>query len=342
MANYIEIKNSTTCTHCGEDTSRAYRLSVYGGYMDVCEECFGHMCECPDCGSFFDETEGEWVGGEFMCANCAGYETPALDPYGHTKGFDFHALTGEDAQGLHLGVELELDGGHSRHFVNALRGMVGDWISCKHDGSLGKLGVELVTQPSTLKYQLEQWEDVLRLAREYNMDSEGNSGLHVHFSRVFGADSFENLSAETLAFEYALREFRNDFVKFSDRSIAHLDWCEIDARESAEDVLEYLNWNGDRYKALNTQNCDTLEIRLFNSTLDFTQFAAALELTAGMARWADSFGANYRRSIDACDDLERLFNGMTFSDFMAQVVQALEDADQPTAELREYLRGLGY
>lgn len=209
-------------------------------------------------------------------------QEPLIHPYSYSPDLIFH---GGDRH-RHYGAELEtvLSDGTSKDLHNAakqtlevLNQGLGDeeFAYLKADQSLYKEGIgsfEIVTHPATMDVQEERWTPFLDDPPE-NLVSHDTDvcGLHIHVER-------KNL---TPACQDRIFRFVN--------SLANKKFIEAIARRSSDRYAELKpnerraadirkgEKNKDRYEAVNFQNDDTLEFRIFKGTLNKDTFLRSLE-----------------------------------------------------------------
>ena len=157
-----------------------------------------------------------------------------------------------------------------------------DLAYLKGDGSLNN-GFEIVTHPMThdfFKNEATEFWDTLKVLRdEHRVMSWGTSttGIHIHISRTGFKGGphmhrFLNLvySNQGLYSTIAGRE-SDRWAKFDDVNAAIPTGIGEDGYRSYKTVRMFKHKildgrNTDRYSAVNTQNRDTLELRIFKST----------------------------------------------------------------------------
>ena len=197
----------------------------------------------------------------------------------------------------YYGVELEIDGaGEDSDNACQLMRLANrgqELVYCKHDGSLQD-GFELVTHPMTLDFHQHSmpWEDILQEAVElgYQSHKASTCGLHVHVNRsAFGCTEArqEACIARVL---YLVERFWDELLKFSRRTQSQLNqWAaRYGYKERPQEILDHAKkGNGiGRYAAVNLQNRDTIEFRIFRGTLKYNTLIATLQLVdkiCGMA-----------------------------------------------------------
>lgn len=261
------------CHECGDRELRSEMRRI-NGYL-VCESCRAdHWYTCNSC--------EEWVHADdimsndhgIYCSSCFENEEHSdyIREYGKTKVVRFYG----DGP-LYLGVELEIDGKSGDRDV--AEKIVDDWsskVECKEDGSLHEHstgGIEIVTQPCSLKYHKESfnWEELLELCRDYGWRSHDTKtcGLHVHVTK----SALSSCDQIKLAAFIHLNKERH----------------EIFGRRKSGDYYKYKKVKGnirdelyssDRRCAVNYTNSRTVEFRFFKGTLKLSTLFATLEYCA--------------------------------------------------------------
>lgn len=284
------------CDCCNEYfADSGYGISDNDRY--ICEHCADwngyHVCD--DCGCIsndgsYDESDDYWYCHSCYDRNCSTHD------YGYKPMPYFHRTSSENRSGrlLYLGVELEVDDGDNKRCVSSEYSE--DDVYCKHDGSLGEYGFEIVSHPRTLNSHKQwEWRSVMQTCRNnsYTSHDAGTCGLHIHVNRDFFDDD-ESAAAKIIIL--LDRFWDTFFVPFSRRTSYQLrDWAN---RPREEEVVKALDdddvrrWKmscakSGRYKALNLTNENTIEFRLFRGTLKYSTFMATLELVDGICRYAN-------------------------------------------------------
>jgi hypothetical protein len=221
--------------------------------------------ECPICGTtvpngymVHDEEDGN------MCKKCHEQNYEIMNYTTRVPSILKFKATKVTPETLYLGCELEFETTDR----NAARMKVGKALRghaiMKSDGSI-RNGFEVVTCPATLDIHL----DIFKKFFDRNiteLTKADNVGMHVHVSR-------KPLSVLTVG---KITEFMNraDNVKF----ITHIagrapnNYC----RQNSDRTISY-PWtnqgNSERYNALNLNNKDTIEFRIFSTPLTYEEFA---------------------------------------------------------------------
>ena len=321
----MEIYNCDWCGDSGEYDAAIedYPDSFY--YLDnddvVCDDCRYDAYSCYNCG-----TTGH-CDNSCYCDNCCeSYcDSCYYDSYEHScsnsDGIHDYSYVPDDLvfhgsqypldnpmPDLYMGVELETQGeiGDASALIDFVQRDDEEHAFLKDDSSIS--GVEIVTHPMTLDYHRNEydWQGLIESAESDGFYDGTGAGLHVHISR----DGLGNSRAEQAQVEtnvLAMLEIHWDkWVELARRDSSH--WAAKNLlgvsinKKNLEDGKDYRKG---RYQALNFTNPDTIEFRMFRSTMDVSVIQATLEGVYVMA-----FMAKYR-------SLENILN-TTFDDVLEQ------------------------
>jgi hypothetical protein len=154
-----------------------------------------------------------------------------------------------------------------------------DHFYIKEDGSLSN-GIEIATHPHTLeKHKSYGWDKVTRFLSDAKCTSHNTQtcGLHVHVNRSFLSAYTEQVrlgifvSLNRNKFEVLSRRTESNYAKFKDLKLYGIKSA------NSNDTS--------RYEAINWNNYDTIEFRMFKGTLKFETLMATLELVDAVCRW---------------------------------------------------------
>lgn len=174
---------------------------------------------------------------------------------------------------VYLGCELEYETENRNRAQIGVGKLMHGHALMKSDGSI-RNGFEIVTCPATLDIHLEIFKKFYDNIPP-DLKIEKNVGMHVHVSR-------KPLSQLTIG---KLTEFLNrlDNKQF----IAHIAG-RIDnnyARMNSDRTITFPRKNrqgGDRYNALNLNNQNTIEVRLFATPMNYKEFATRLQFVQAL------------------------------------------------------------
>lgn len=313
------------CQDCADDTGNYYHCvscdeyftSHYRGYYElangdcVCVRCAdGNIAECNDCGEYFwiddmEEDEDGWGDTIYFCPNCARGRKKKIHDYGYKPAPKYKVhnhdefWTDDSIKELLFGVELEIDKGKDPEDVAEEITEDHDDIYCKHDGSLD-YGVEIVSHPCTLEYHLKDlgWDDICNIALSNNFKSHEarTCGLHIHVGRRQLSEDISEQNDNIAKIIILVDRHWDNIVKFTRRTESQLSrWAErpeiIDEAKSLSDenigreVMKEINYRG-RYQAVNLQNRNTIEFRIYNGTLKVSTLYATLQFTSNICKYA--------------------------------------------------------
>lgn len=266
---YTEKEN---CVKIGND----YVFKRYANYYK----------ECPCCHRAFSCSS---IDTDDMCSICR-METRAqvCGYHSHKDGgvIKFFGAKQENFKGY--GLELECEGNVNSNYStqdcrNAVHNLLGDRVYFEYDGSLRNDGFETITRPHTKEELFKiDWQKVLKCYSDNGLISHTTNrcGLHIHASRTLFGDNKEtqddNIAKVIFFYEY----FWNDVVKFSRRN--NFSYCEKILRDgyiTQERSKEEVKRPKHRYRAVNTNNDNTIEFRLPRGTLKYETFMATLDFT---------------------------------------------------------------
>jgi hypothetical protein len=329
-----------TCDHCGERYLQYHGAQVRlsdNRTITVCPTCRRtRFRPCAYCNNTI-EGNGHVLFGLAYCDDCfqigkygllgcsSGDQTTWRPPSGVAtysyKPTPIMYPKLDTEKPIYYGIELEVDSNgtvKNDHHLNA--GIVNKMLGysyVKRDGSLNN-GMEIVTHPAHLEYHTverrDQWVRVMDYLRRcgYTGHNNGRCGLHIHVSsaplEILGKDVVEKVI-------FIFSKHWNKLVRFSRRDTrtdAQMRWAKrVDSGvadfQSDEDAIATLKMTkerlpGDRYRAINLNNRNTIEFRLFRSTLKPETFFATLQLVDVIIRAAIKYPFKEIRAM-SWDDL---------------------------------------
>lgn len=321
-----EFDDIILCEHCLDEQTtfcdccldRIWRHEAVGDHNHtLCQYCYdNHYTFCYDCGMLIHNDDAHYAddNDEPYCQDC--YDK-LYDDAIHNYHYKPEPIFYGSGDSLFIGVELEIDeGGESNTHAQQLLDLANnhhEHIYCKHDGSLDD-GFEIVSHPMTLDYHQNKmnWHEILSEAVElgYTSHNAGTCGLHIHCSRRFFGENYDKQEIAIGRIIYITERFWNELVKFSRRSPSTLNRWAAKYATISETVSETYSKAKDkdmgRYVAVNLQNYNTIEFRMFRGTLRYETFIAALQLVDEICRLA----------VTATDfDIEKL----SWSEFVGRI-----------------------
>lgn len=263
----IQEDNLFLCPSCDRYESSDWSHTYDG--EEYCESCYdNNVWTCDEC------NEQVWSGNDHDCDPTSGL----VHSYGYKPRPHFF---GNDT--YHMGFELEVEsrGNSLREGASIIVNALGERVYLKQDGSLDE-GFEIVTHPHSLaEYHANfEWSALDLLRREgYRSWNTGTCGIHVHVSRT-AFDSYDNRTdilkrqAHELRFMKLIYDNERQISRLAGRKSSYAEFTE---KGNLVSKVKYGNSDG-RYAAVNCENSDTLEIRVFRGSLKPKRVLSALEL----------------------------------------------------------------
>lgn len=268
------------CNHCDDwthDDDMAYANNI-GRICQHCLENYYWWCESCD----------EYHGDNDECSNHGLINDYSYRPtpiFYHTEEELDNArvktkirnnVVRRARQMTYMGFELEVESMSRDKFRDGaeLFQDIEDLVYLKTDGSLNN-GFEIVSHPMTLDWFMANFP-FEKLEELKSLDFEGwnvsSAGLHVHVSK----DAFNGIAAEA-KFVCLIHNNANLFESLAGRSGSR--WSQFDNGNTKDLRRKLLHMVGsDRYSAVNMNNQNTLEVRIFKSSLKPERLQMALQL----------------------------------------------------------------
>ena len=282
-------------------------------YAAVCLDCGrtfatleaaqNHKCDaptCPYCGRELNDRREIKAG---FCTDCAltrasavyGYhERPRRSSPLFEKPRSRHFL-------LHIGAEIEVDGDDgdnfdrddaARDFSDILnRDPFAPFVQFERDGSLAQ-GVEVITAPTTYSGYLKRYD---AFSSFYNaaIDKGGqfnfSNGLHFHLDKKYfdNPDDPEAVTRAAVLIDYMIYKYFDFYATICKRDRNRFDYARDKHRAKTLLGASMDFYNQSHSNAVNHQNTNTIEIRIFGGYINSAgDFFAALDIANALAKWA--------------------------------------------------------
>lgn len=274
------------CDSCNEFNSD-HTCYVQDRGEKWCEGCLDNAYWCDDC----DEYNAD---GCDRCQDDDGHRI--IHDYSYRPDAIFHGARDEK---LFFGIEIEVEARKSMlteaaKYASVLESL--DLAYLKHDGSL-QYGFEIVTHPMSHSFFKNEagalWETLEGLRSEHRVKAwdARNCGLHIHISRAgFSSGAhmhrFLQLVYSNQGFYESLAGRSSEqWAKFDD--VYRTEYFRDENGNLRDNPKRYLtfrhklvdrNNNSDRYSAVNTLNRETLEMRIFRSSVKGATVKAQIDL----------------------------------------------------------------
>lgn len=282
------------CADCGEWFYRGFSRQTR------CEACKPQSKTCIVCGKKFMGTVNDLCCSD-QCKRIKRdrIDTASIYSYFYKPACRFQTVSSgpsnEPSVGnLYLGFELEVAGSPDLD-RETCAGIVQNLLPntyCKYDGSVDD-GFEIVSHPGTLAFHQKngaRFRKAMRILTGLKFENENRQcGLHVHVNREF----LRNKGAAIAKLVCLSDRFYDELMTFARRPAGSQHWCRKNGdvyrcatREDYTIRYRYSYHPGERYLAINLQNRNTVEFRIFHSTMDWQTFIASLQLVDTMVRYA--------------------------------------------------------
>lgn len=281
------------CQQCEDLTSLDELEEFEGDYY--CERCFeDSFGRCDGCDETFcnDDLRYSENDDRYYCENCYPQNNENILDHDYRPQPIFYQSEKDTKNPLFFGIELEVEsnGGEFDCIVKHQP----DWTYAKEDSSINN-GFEIVTMPfSWLWYNehLNEFSVMLGRLRSKKFSSyETNTcGIHIHLSK----SAFSTLHFfRFLTFFYLNEENKSFILKISQRLNENniRQWASLWDTQTKDLVYKVKDGNSfGRYTAVNTQNKNTYEVRIFKGTLNLKSFRKNVEFCQAVYKWTLELG----------------------------------------------------
>ena len=316
-------EKTVSCECCDE---RIWSYENAGDSNTVlCTKCYeADYTHCDHCGCVVHYDNVYYMNDNRYCSRCYdSLDSQAIYTYNYKPEPVFYG----DGP-LYMGVELEIDyGGECDENAEAICDIANSChkhLYCKHDGSINE-GFEMVSHPMTLRYHMctMPWEHIFSKAldMDYRSHQTSTCGLHIHVNRSFFGNTYASQEEAIGRVVYFVENHWNELLKFSRRTEANINrWASrYGISTTAKDTYNNAKCNcSGRYVAVNLENENTVEFRMFRGTLRYESFIATLQLVEEICKTAILLSDH---------EIERL----TWCDFVGKI-------DESKRELINYLK----
>jgi len=286
---FNDVEGELWCKNCTNNDAHWCDLcdNYFTGYTYGTDDSDSTMCErCYENNTTYCEgCDATYLNGcEYN--HDEDVDTRLVHDYSYRPDPIFRSSEDENTR-LYFGIEVETEVrggsyGDRRYAAEYAVRLEHDGLAyLKSDGSL-ECGFEIVSHPMTHSYFMKDanilWETISTLKSNYDMMAWGTKtcGLHVHISRAgFNGGSHQH---RFLQLVYNNKDF---YEVLAGRSSSH--WAKfndnINPDTGQKSFKHKFDRHGsDRYSAVNTNNRNTLEMRIFRGSLNPRFIKSAIDL----------------------------------------------------------------
>lgn len=248
-----------------------------------------------------------------ICEKCMdNISNPIRCYHDYEEDFWDEKVTQEDNNGVPMftGFELEVErvkGDMSRKVASYITNVLSKGLVVfENDGSLNDSGFEIISHPMTLNFihsKFDTFKTMLKALSEIGYGSTSDTGFHVHVNREYLGAGTRNIDDVINNIAIILETFQKELCKFANRSSN--GYCQFLTDGNGKKTLKFIKRarknKRERYLVLNETNENTIEFRIFKSTVDYETFMATLEFVHNVVNIAKK------------EDI----NGLTWSDIIS-------------------------
>lgn len=309
------LLNFAKCVVSGEVHPITEMYETEDGYVrkDLLDENF---VKCSECGKYCRAENTVTIGGSTLCLRCLSSKADGtVKGYHHYESWSIKNSTNDGIyKNIPIGFELEVARGgnvDSKISNDAVAYMAikktGRLFVAERDGSVDN-GFELISQPMTMGYvhnkAKTKLENMFKFLKDVGFKGNNQCGLHFHVSREALATDSRSEEDTIDNIILMVETFKSEIAKFARRGSCNYSKFLTDETDEVymTSVKKKKNEKySDRYCAVNLTNSDTIEFRMFKSTVDFKTFMASIELInniVNIARYKDIDGIKWKDIVE--------------------------------------------
>jgi len=275
---------------------------------ELCTECTQQIKPfCNRCGSDRQIIFNQY--GLAYCEACIKHDIYVLKNYSYKPIPDFYSSK-EDTKPLYMGIEIELTEKERIDASLTLSSLLiqkhpklKDWLYLKEDGSITH-GFEIVSHPSTLEVYQEKIKLLSNILTGTNLIENGSTGIHVHIDKKYLTT---NDIVKITMFVHMQKDLIKKIARRSDTRFSTYKTLFIksllegtpEEKKEAENYTIKNKTNG-RYEAVNFENNNTIELRMFHSSTEYYKIMSIIEFTYSLVH----FVKKHRTPSFAKDDIQ--------------------------------------
>lgn len=272
-------------------------MSFLGKYCVPAQWFYGMFQEHEEC-----EHWVPCVTANDRCPQCSDSVSPTghiINTYSTRAPAFLKFLKGDKKGGsyegknvVYFGAEIELENGGEAEATELYKNLK-DYMLCKSDGSI-RQGFEIVTTPATYDVHAQKAKVLFDTLGKTKMKALANCGLHFHVSR----NAISTMQLGRIC-EFLYNPENKVFIV----NIAGRDSRDYGSLESGPKMVDLApeNYSGNssqkRYSALNLCNEQTVEFRIFASTITYDQYMYRLDFVKALIDYTRT-GAVSFKSLD--------------------------------------------
>ena len=255
------------CDQCGTKEDDTHRYWSEARNENLCEPCYDIELRCDECNDRYHEDNGH---------ECERNDSsPYVNSYSYKPNAIFH---GDDK--YFFGVELEVetkDNGDYRWGAEYCQDTMNERGYLKEDGSLTQ-GFEIVTHPHSLAAMQNDfpWNMLEELRKDgFRSWNTTTCGLHVHVSRTaFKSSTNQQRDTHQIKFMKLIYDNELQVKRLAGRTSSY---ASFDDKGNVIPKVKSGHQSNGRRSAVNIENIDTIEVRIFRGSLRKERVLSAVE-----------------------------------------------------------------
>lgn len=291
----IMEENNGICYCCGDMHDIEELREGLDGNL-YCNDCYWETFdECNDCGRIMWRDNSYYVEREDICVCEYCYDNYCRDNInGYHCGGNLTFLGEGDSNALRFGFELEVNHWRANWarldtYAGEVRDILGDILyDIQEDGSILN-GFEIISNPMTYDYYVAnkgKIEEMLKYLQENEFQTYGDDcGVHIHITRQplenADEDAYENM-------HYIVETFKDSIIKYAHRSGSRYASYLSDSSCISNDKISEIKkgckmQKGERYLVINNNPHNTIELRMFKSSILMDDIDNYMTIANGLA-----------------------------------------------------------
>lgn len=286
---------------CYVDSNNVYCLE--DGDHSYCESCYNDLPSCDYCDERYVEEPSCSCGSGIIL----NYSEKFRPLFMHSVGANnalvrcvAHNLPDRERNNIFMGLEFEMENILGRYSTREVAELFVDaynngQLMLKHDGSIND-GFELVSQPHTLDAFMHHFPwDLVREAQSQGMRGwdvgHREIGIHIHINRkafyVKPDHNRYNASPHLMGFMYFIYKNVPSIKRIAGRNVQYGHMHE----QYLDEAYNICRRGDNQYRrtlGINVQNNDTVELRMFRSTMRVERIQAYLQFVEAAVRYTQT------------------------------------------------------
>jgi len=267
------INYKCKCRNCGDIKNSSEMAEISNiKYEIICQECaqeVGSYGKCKICNNFFH------LGATGGTCNChKGKTRNEINRYNAKIAPKYFKYNKNDY--ILFGIELEVEFEGSSGLNEMIEVDEKKWLYYKHDGTIGN-GIEIVTHPigwNWINKNKDEFKPIFGLASRGMKSRRTNTcGMHIHLSK--------NLFSTFHLYKFMAFFHKNIpyTIYISERLYDDLQRWSYYYSGDTESLkgMAFRKYGNERHAAINLENPETVEVRIFKGTLSPVTFFKNIE-----------------------------------------------------------------